>query len=92
MAEGRRHKGGGRKRGNAVVANDYGSRRPLQRPLAHVPGGRGADKEGGANTTISLGGEGEWAQKWGCNDDYDEYGADKVASAVRTIRKSTIQQ
>ena len=63
----------------------------LQRPLAHVPGGRGASKEGGAKTAIS-GGEGEWAQKWGCNNDDNKYGADKVALAAETIQQSTIQQ
>jgi hypothetical protein len=31
--------------------------------------GGGAVKEGGAKTTIGGGGEGEWAKKWGCNDD-----------------------
>ena len=62
----------------------------LQRPLAHVPRGSGASEEGGAKTTIG-GGEEEWAQKWGCNNNDNEYGANKVASAARTIRQSTIR-
>ena len=56
-----------RNRRDALVA-DNDSGRPLQRPIAHVSGGRGADEEGGVKATIG-GGEGEWAQKWGCNDD-----------------------
>ena len=36
-----------------LVANNDDSRRPLQRPLAHIPGGRGADEEGGVKATIS---------------------------------------
>ena len=77
----------GRNWGDALVANDDGSGRSLQRPLAHVHGGRDSDKEGGTKATI---GGGEWAQKWGCNDDDNEYSADKVASASRTIRQSTM--
>jgi hypothetical protein len=77
----------GRSWGDALVANDDGSGRPLQRPLAHVHGGRDSDKEGGTKATI---GGGEWGQKWGCNNDDNEYSADKVASASRTIRQSTM--
>ena len=50
------------------MADNDDSGRPLQRPLAHVPGGRVADEEGGVKVTIGRG-EGEWAQTWGCNDD-----------------------
>ena len=45
-----------------LVANNDGSGRPLQRPLAHVPGGRGADKEGGVKATIGGGGGGMGAK------------------------------
>ena len=65
------------------MADDDGSGRPLQHPLAHVHGGRDSDEEGGTKATI--GGGGEWAQKWGCNDDYNKYGANEVALAARTI-------
>ncbi len=51
--------------------------------------GRGANKEGGMKATIG-GGEGEWAQKWGCNDDDNKYSANKVASASQMIRQSTM--
>ena len=79
---------GGRNWGNALVANNNGSGRPLQRPLAHIHGGRDSNKEGGTKATI---GGGEWAQKWGCNNDNNEYGANKVALASKTIRQSTMK-
>ncbi len=64
-----------------LVVNNDGSRRPFQRPLTHVHGGRDSDKEGGTKATIDGG---EWAQKWGCNNDNKEYGA------LRTIQQSTM--
>ena len=46
---------GGRNQGNALVANNNGSRRPLQSPLARVHGGRDSNKEGGTKETIGGG-------------------------------------
>ena len=40
--------------------NDGG--RTVQRPLSHVPGGRGADEEGGVKATIGGGGGGMGAK------------------------------
>ncbi len=62
-----------------------------QQPPTPSSGEKGADEEGGVKATIG-GGEGEWAQKWGCNDDSGEYGADKVALATQTIQQSTIRR
>ena len=74
------------------LKKDNDSRRPLQRHLAHLPGGGVANKEGGVKATIDGGGEGEWVQKWGCNNDNNKYGANKVALAAQTIQQSTIQR
>ena len=49
---------GGRNRGIALVAKYGGSRRPLQRPLAHVHGGGDSEEEGGTKATIGGGGNG----------------------------------
>jgi len=37
----------------------------------------------------SKGGKGEWTQKWGTNNDNDEYDANDVASAAQMIQQST---
>ena len=79
----------GKELGDTLVANDDGSGRPLQCPLAHVHGGRDFEEEGGTKATL---GGGEWAQKWGCNNDDNKYGANKVALVAQTIQQSTIQQ
>ena len=52
--------------------------------LSSSPVGGGAIEEGGAKTTIGGGGEGEWAQKWGRNDDNDEYDAYDVGRSIRS--------
>ena len=53
------------------------------------PEGGGAEEEGGPKTTIGRGREGEWAPKWGHNDDNDEYDADDATSAARSVQQST---
>ena len=45
-------------RGDALVAKDNDSGRPLQGPLAHVHGGRDSNEEGGPKATIGGGGMG----------------------------------
>ena len=90
MVDNGQRRWGGKNWGNALVADDDCSGRPLQCPLAHVPGERGADEECDAKTTV--GGGGIMGATMGLQRCNDEYGAKKVASAAPTIRQSTIQQ
>ena len=51
-----------KKESGKYMAHNDDSGRPLQLPLAHVPGGRGANEEGGVKATIGGGGGGMGAK------------------------------
>ncbi len=65
------------------AATEDGNGLSSLRPSSSQEGG-GAVKEGGAKTTIGGGGEGEWVQKWDCNDDDDEYDAGNVGRSIQS--------
>ncbi len=49
-----------------------------------VPGGRGRRRGRRREDNDWRGGEEEWAQKWGCNNDDNEYDADNVGWSIRS--------